>query len=126
MKARILLTIAIWIGLPLILVCYFYAMAPREPAWVLFIFYTGFSWSVAVLAFVVETARQQLLHKTKPVRSALRLGSYGLLAVGLAIFTSPWSDVAKTIEVVLLSGLAFLYGNIMGYVYHHLGPRSGT
>lgn len=95
------------------------AASIAKPA-ILFILYTVFSWSIALLAFVMESARQQLFQRPKPARSALRLGIYGCFAVALALLTSPWLDEALLTEILTVISWAFVYCYTMGFIYIRL------
>lgn len=116
---KMILLLSIWIGLPLLIYLFFrssIASSIDKPI-MLFILYTGFSWTIAVMIFIMESARQQLFQQTKPVRSALRLGAYGTVAVLLALFANPQPGMFSITEKVIVIVLVFLYGGIMGYVY---------
>lgn len=119
MRKTVFLSLTLWLGLPLTLYVYFVFSALShltKPA-VLFILYTGFSWSIALLAFFMGSTRQQLFSPLRWDRSALRLGFYGGFAVILAILTSPWVAEATRIETALIVSLSFGYSYLAGLLY---------
>ncbi len=83
----------------------------------LFIMYTAFSWSIAFLIFLLESSRLKLLKKDKPHLIARLLAFYGLLAILLAIVTSPWVRAATWQEVGLILGLSLTYCYTAGWGY---------
>lgn len=122
-KLKIGLTVLLWIGLPLVLFAYLRISSTTpsigKPA-VLFVMYSGFSWSIALMAFVMELTRRQLFQQQKASRAALRLGIYGCFAIALALLTSPWLDKAPLSEILTVISLVFVYCYTMGFVYVHL------
>lgn len=121
---KIILTLLLWIGLPLVLFAYIHitstASSPGKSA-VLFVMYSSFSWSIALLAFVMESTRQQLFQRPKPARSALRLAIYGCFAVALALLTSPWLNEVLLTEILTVISWVFVYCYSMGFIYTCLG-----
>ncbi len=83
----------------------------------LFVIYAIFSWSIAFLAFLLESSRLQLLKKQKPYLIALLLAFYGLLAISLAMITSPWLNTATWNEIWQILSLSLLYCYLAGWIY---------
>ena len=123
LQVKIILTLLIWAGLPLILFAYTNinnASDSISKSSMLFVMYSSFSWSIALMAFVMGSARQQLLQQTSAVRSGLQLGLYGCFAVTLAVLTSPWLNDARLTEMSAVMSLAFVYCYVMGLIYVRL------
>ena len=79
--------------------------------------YLGFSWSIAVLIFVIETARKGLFKLIHPLNAALRLGIYACVALALVCIAMPDLKIRLEFELMMLFVIGFLYGSIMGYGY---------
>ncbi len=124
---RIFLMISLWMGLPLVLHAYFHLTmpSPLSKPLMLLLLYLGFSWSIALLAFVMTTSRQQLFQRPLPQRTAQLLALYGLFAIMLAILTSPWLAGA-TIDVILqTASLGLFYCYLAGLCYWTLFLKAG-
>lgn len=119
-KLKIILTLLLWIGLPLVLFAYLRISSTTpsigKPA-ALFVVYSTFSWSIALMAFVMESTRQQLFQQQKALHTALRLGVYGGFALALALVTSPWLTETSQQEILQISGLGFVYCIVAGLLY---------
>jgi len=122
MKIKIFLTVLLWIGLPALFYSYFLYISPAGVSQQsgLLVMYIGFSWAIALLAFSVETSRQKLVGTGNPFRAGMRLGGYGMLAMLIAILTSPWLDMTKITDIAWLLGLGWGYCSCMGWAYARL------
>ena len=127
MRSNIILTIFLWFSLPLILLVIIAIFEPsstsKKPLF-LFVMYMSFSWTIAVLIFIMESARQQLFNNITPVRSALRLGIYGSIATILALVASPESGLFSTMEKFIVVALVFVYGGMMGFASQRISASN--
>jgi len=116
---KVIVVFLLWTGLPLIFLIHarFSIASPVEKSALLFILYSGFSWSIALLAFIMESARRQFFRQQPATPTALRLGLYGLFAVTLAMLTSPGLGKISYTLILQLSALGFVYCFIAGFVY---------
>lgn len=119
LPVKIFLTIILWICLPVVLMAYFRLTmsSPLAKPVILFTLYMCFSWSIALLAFVMGSARQQLFEPPPAHQTALRLALYGLFAVVLAILTSPWLTVSSKGEMLQTGSVVFIYCYAAGLFY---------
>lgn len=119
MAIKLFLSILVWIGLPSLFYAYMALSANPVPIknTGLLLMYMSFSWCIAVLIFVLETARRGLFGLNPPLHSSLRLGVYGGIAMIIVIIAIPKPDMFQATDYMTMVIVAMLYGHIMGYIY---------
>ncbi|MDH5444210.1 MAG: hypothetical protein OEY52_01565 [Gammaproteobacteria bacterium] len=113
------LTFLLWIGLPGILIWIPPLLKPGidVKAYQLFLFYLLFSWSIALLAFLLETSRQKLLQQDNNSKIWIRLFFYSSIALLIALFTSPWFHNAQVQDIGLVLVTGIVYCLVGGRMY---------
>ena len=113
-------SVLLWLCLPLALYAclslFPYPLSQHKPT-LLFALYISFSWGIAVLIFVIESARQQLFKKPVPFRAALRLGIYGVVVFILSLLASPNQTAIALAVKISIFIIVVSYGVISGYIY---------
>lgn len=89
----------------------------------LLIFYISFSWSIALLIFLLESSKARLLGEYKRGVLVLKLGVYSLLALVLAVLTSPWFSLTVVNEAIEIIVIGTIYACIAGYVYEQVTEK---
>jgi len=123
MKAVITLLISffLWLGLLLGLLLITHSgnktAMDSDKSSVLFVMYCGFSWSIALMAFVMDLTRRRLFQAPKLASATLRLVGYACLAILLALLTSPWLNTTVLSDALIVVSWVIVYCTTIGSLY---------
>lgn len=125
MKVKYLLGIFLinWLGLLLLAGLILNILTGITPGGMLFLFYTSFSWSIALLIFMLETSRRQLLQQQHAMQSSLRLAILAGGACLLAYLISPLRESGDSETLISIIITSVIYGALAGYLYFQVMYR---
>ena len=107
----------LWAALPLLTGLCVYLLTNMHAGVMLFLLYGGFTWSIALLAFTLETSRCQMSRDQRPLVCGRRLA---LLSTGAMLLAYLFSPLRSDGGIEVLAGIVltcFSYGIIAGGLY---------
>lgn len=111
------LILGIWLGLPVAIAMVLKLVMEWQAELMLFLFYSGFTWSIILLIFIMETSRRHLFQAQQPLQCSRRLALYGPGAILLAYLFSPLRGNGDLIALITILLTSLVYSGLAGLLY---------